>query len=96
MNVLSLGNSFSHDPHAYLHDIAKSDGFDMTCINLFIGGNVLAHAYRNSLSDDRIFEIEMNGTYVGFSVSLKEALINRTWDVITIQQMSLDSVNYDT
>ncbi len=96
MNILSIGNSFSHDPHAYLHAIAKADGFDLTCFNLFVGGNVLSHAYRNSLSDERIFEIEMNGDCVGFSVGLKEALLNRTWDVITVQQMSLDSVNYDT
>ncbi|MBQ3099874.1 MAG: DUF4886 domain-containing protein [Clostridia bacterium] len=96
MNILSIGNSFSHDPHAYLHQIAASDGYDLTCINLFVGGNVLAHAYRNTLSDERIFEFEMNGDYVGFRISLKEALINRTWDVITLQQMSLDSVNYDS
>ncbi|MBQ4054261.1 MAG: DUF4886 domain-containing protein, partial [Clostridia bacterium] len=66
------------------------------CINLFVGGNVFANAYRNSLSDERCFELEMNGQSVGFRVSLKEALLNRTWDVITVQQMSLDSVNYDT
>jgi len=96
MNILSIGNSFSHDPHAYLHTIAEADGYDLTCFNLFVGGNVLANAYRNSLSDDRIFEIAMNGCPVGFKVSLKEALLNRTWDVITLQQMSLDSVNYDT
>ncbi|MBQ4054145.1 MAG: DUF4886 domain-containing protein [Clostridia bacterium] len=96
MNILSIGNSFSHDPHAYLHTIAEADGYDLTCFNLFVGGNVLANAYRNSLSDDRIFDIEMNGCPVGFKASLKEALLNRTWDVITLQQMSLDSVNYDT
>ena len=96
MNIISIGTSFSHDPHAYLHTIAETDGYDLTCFNLFVGGNVLANAYRNSLSDDRIFEIEMNACPVGFKVSLKEALINRTWDVITLQQMSLDSVDYDT
>lgn len=96
MNILSIGNSFSHDPQCYLHQIAEADGFALDCFNLFLGGNLLAHAYRSSLSDDRICELEMNGSYVGFCVSLKEALLNRTWDVITVQQMSLDSVNYDT
>lgn len=96
MNVLSIGNSFSHDPHAYLHQIAEADGTGLDCYNLFLGGNLLAHAYRNSLCDERGCVLEMNGMNVGFCVSLKEALLNRTWDVITLQQMSLDSVNYDS
>ena len=96
MNVLSIGNSFSHNPQAYLHAIAEVDGFHLDCYNLFLGGNLLAHAYRNSLDNERICDLEMNGMNVGFRVSLKEALLNRTWDVVTLQQMSLDSVNYDT
>ena len=40
--------------------------------------------------------LEMNGNSTGFSVSLKEALLNRDWDVITVQQVSSQSPNYDT
>lgn len=96
MNVLSIGNSFSHDPQAYLHQIAAADDVELDCFNLFMGGNLLANAYRNSLSDERAFTLEMNGMQVGFCVSLKEALLNRTWEVITLQQTSIDSVNYSS
>ncbi len=40
--------------------------------------------------------LEMNGNSTGFYVSLKEALLNRDWDVITVQQVRSQSPDYDT
>ncbi len=40
--------------------------------------------------------LEMNGESTGFKVSLKEALLNRDWDVVTIQQVSNKSPYYET
>ena len=40
--------------------------------------------------------LEMNGESTGFNVSLKEALLNRDWDVVTIQQVSAKSPYYET
>ena len=48
------------------------------------------------LSEERVYTLEMNGSSTGFCVSLKEALLNRDWDVITVQQVSSQSPNYDT
>lgn len=48
------------------------------------------------LSEERVYTLEMNGYSTGFRVSLKEALLNRDWDVITVQQVSHQSPNYDT
>ena len=50
--------------------------------------------YRNMLSDDRVYELQYNGCPTGFKVSLNEALLNREWDVITLQQASHRSFDY--
>ena len=96
MNILSIGNSFSQDAQRYLHQIAKADGVELNAFNLYIGGCSLAQHYRNMLSEERLYSLEMNGSSTGFNVCLKEALLNREWDVITLQQASLYSPEYST
>lgn len=96
MKVLSIGNSFSQDAQRYLHQIAQADGFDLDVFNLYIGGCSLATHYRNMLSEKRAYLLEMNGKNTGFYVSLQEALLNRDWDVVTVQQVSDEAVCYET
>lgn len=96
MNILSIGNSFSQDAQRYLHQIARADGVKLTCVNLYIGGCPLSRHYRNMLSEKSEYSLEVNGSNTGFCVSLKDALLNRDWDVITIQQVSHNSMSYDT
>ena len=96
MNILSIGNSFSQDAQRYLHQIAKADGVTMNTFNLYIGGCSLSTHYRNLLSGDRAYTLEMNGVSTGFKVSLKEALLNRDWDIITLQQVSQKSPDYES
>ena len=96
MNVLSIGNSFSQDAQRYLHRIAKADGFTLNTFNLYIGGCPLSLHYRNMISEQRAYTLEMNGQSTGFKVSLQEALLNRDWDVVTIQQVSSKSPYYET
>ena len=96
MDVLSIGNSFSQDAHRYLHAIAKSDGYTLNTFNLYIGGCSISTHFRNMMSDNRAYTLEMNGESTGFKVSIKEALLNRNWDIITIQQVSHESPYYGT
>ena len=97
MNIVSLGNSFSCDAQRYLHDLAKSRGTDIQCVNLFIGGCSLERQYRELLGDRRSYIPEFNGHYAdGFFVSLREALTARSWDYITVQQASHYSCDYST
>lgn len=96
MNILAIGNSFSQDATRYLHDLAKAAGKDLTVINLYIGGCSLSRHYRNMLSGERAYQLECNGHRTGFMVSLSEALLNRDWDYITVQQASHDSTQYET
>jgi len=96
LKVLSIGNSFSQDAQRYLHSIAKADGIDISAFNLYIGGCSLSRHYQNMLCDERAYTLEMNGSNTGFFVSLKEALLNRDWDVITVQQVSQEAPFFDT
>ena len=48
------------------------------------------------LSEEKAYTLEMNGESTGFAISLKEALLNRNWDIITVQQVSHEAPYYDT
>lgn len=96
MNLLSIGNSFSQDAQRYLSRIAGAGGVALNTFNLYIGGCSLSRHYRNMLSEEREYTLEMNGVSTGFKVSLKEALLNRDWDVVTVQQVSQQSPYYGT
>lgn len=96
MNVLAIGNSFSQDATRYLHRIARAAGVNLNVTNLYIGGCSLERHYRNMLSGERAYKLECNGEQTGFPVSLEEALYNRKWDVVTIQQVSSQSIDPET
>ena len=97
MNVLAIGNSFSSDATRYLHALAREDGMKIEVANLYIGGCPLEKHYRNMLSGERAYDLHYNGSETGFFVSMQEALVNRQWDVVTLQQasnFSFDKTSY--
>ena len=96
MEILAIGNSFSQDATRYLHRIARAAGVKLNVTNLYIGGCSLERHYRNMLSGERAYELEYNGERTGFHVSLEEALYNRKWDVVTLQQVSSASIDPET
>ena len=96
MNLLAIGNSFSTDATRYLHDIAVAGGDDLDVTNLYIGGCSLERHYRNMLGDKKDYLLECNGHRTGFYVTVQEALLNREWDVITLQQASHFSAKQET
>lgn len=96
MNVLAIGNSFSEDATRYLHQIARADKENITVVNLYIGGCSLSRHYRNMLSGERAYDLQVNGQKTGFKVSLGEALLNRDWDYVSFQQVSGLSPDYDS
>ena len=96
MNVLSIGNSFSQDAQRYLHSIARADGVEVNCFNLYIGGCPISTHYRNMMGNNKAYMLQVNGHPTGFNVTMEEAILNRNWDVITIQQASHESNDYET
>lgn len=96
IKILSIGNSFSQDAQRYLQKIAKADGVELQTVNLFIGGCPLSLHYRNMLSCEEKYALEVNGESTGFTTSIKKALLSQDWDYITLQQVSHLSFNYET
>ena len=96
MKVLAIGNSFSSDAMRYLHNIAKADGTEMKTVNLFIGGCPLSRHYANMHNDAADYDFEFNGERTGIKVSIRQALQSDVWDVVTLQQASSLSIDYNT
>lgn len=96
MNILLIGNSFSVDATRYLHQIAKSTGEKIDVATLYIGGCPLSTHYKNMLSCKEHYELFYNGNATNFFVNINDALLNRAWDVVTVQQVSSKSVDYKT
>lgn len=88
MKVLAIGNSFAVDANRYLSQIARAAGETIDVVTLYIGGCSLEKHYRNMLSKERAYHLYFNGQATGFFISLKEALLSRAWDVVTMQQAS--------
>lgn len=95
MNVLVIGNGFSHDATRYLHDIAVQEDYDMTVVNLSARKCSLSEHYKNYLTDDKGYSLEYNGETTGFKTSIKEAVLSRDWDVVVLQQEVSQSADYD-
>lgn len=96
VKVLSIGNSFSEDAQRYLHRLAKKEGEWFKTANLYIGGCSLRQHYINCLDDRMAYIYEFNGEYTGLLTSIKQALTSDEWDVVTLQQASLESGNFET
>ena len=88
MKVLSIGNSFSQDAQRWLHQIAAADGYDLTCVNLYIGGCYLERHYRNFTDDACAYDWQENGQKPSFRIAMDRALKKEKWDIVTLQQAS--------
>ena len=96
MKILCIGNSFSCDATRYLHGIAHADNVDIEIVNLYIGGCPLDRHFRNMKGDHRDYLLFFNGKDTGFNMSIKEALLSREWDIVTVQQASKKSYKKET
>ncbi len=97
INILSIGNSFSQDAQRYLSDLARLNGENLQTVNLFIGGCPLEKHFRNFESDARVYDLQINGHgTTGFFTTIKEALLARSWDYVTLQQASPLSYRFET
>ena len=96
MKILSIGNSFSQDAQRYLHGIAASAGDVAKCVNLYIGGCTLKAHYVNLFAQNNLYNLSVNGEALNIYVNIREVLLSDDWDVITLQQQSLNSCKFDT
>ena len=89
IKILSIGNSFSQDAQAYVHQIAASAGIETKVVNLYIGGCSLERHYNNIVENAAAYSYELNGNIrMGRNVSIMEGLCEEDWDYVTMQQAS--------
>ena len=96
LKILSIGNSFSQDAQRYLYELAKQNGIELKTVNLYIGGCSLKTHYLNIIGNKTDYLFEFNGQNTGINVSIDQVLASDDWDVITLQQVSSSSTNYET
>ncbi len=88
MKILAIGNSFSEDATYYLKKIADSAHVDCQVVNLYIGGCSLERHAENIKSNASAYRYERNGVVTDRVVSVKDALQEDRWDIVTVQQVS--------
>ena len=97
MKILSIGNSFSVDAHAYLHTLAKQREIDLKLVNLAIGGCSLQTHWENVEQNNANYGLCIDGEqWAQDCVTIEEILKSDTFDVVTLQQVSHFSGKYET
>ncbi len=94
-NFLAIGNSFSEDLIAYANEIIKNSDANLN-INVYgvgIGGCTLDQHYTYFAHENKLYTLlkynfETKAWEYINSLSLKEALVYESWDVMTLQQHS--------
>ena len=96
MKILAIGNSFSRDATAYLHQLLQAGGVESTVVNLYVGGCSLERHWQNIEADRAEYQYQLNGQLLERYVSIRQALEEQDWDYIVTQQASHDSGWADT
>ncbi len=97
MKILSIGNSFSEDAHVYLHTLAKERKMDLETVNVAIGGCSLQMHWDNIEKGNVNYLLGINGgEWEKDRVSIEQILKSDIFDVVTLQQVSGCSGQYET
>ena len=97
MNILCVGNSFAVDASTYVHQIAKSIGYDINIHVLYIPGCPIDRHWNNFLSKKSEYEFYVNGSKTPeFYGDIFQGLKYTNYDFVTFQQRSGDSVDAKT
>ncbi len=91
LKVLTIGNSFSRSLATYLPAAAQSAGCSIELENVYIGAATLKTHWDNIEKED------LNPDFKYFKkYTYKDLLQKKKWDVVTIQQGSHESWQYQT
>lgn len=95
MKLLSIGNSFSQDAHGFLYDTFKSAGVEVYNVNACVAGCSLQMHWDYFCNNGVVYLYEEKGVLTKHT-TLREALTAEKWDIITLQQVSHFSGQYET
>jgi len=102
--VLTIGNSFAENSIRFLPELARSGGKQLVLFRANLGGHSLQQhvEYLETFSADPLnpkgspYKASTTAGGDGKKISLQEALRSDAWDVVTIQQVSHLSPQYET
>ena len=77
--VLAIGNSFSRDATAYLHDVCRSMGISAHVVNLYIGGCSLERHWSCVLNHEKAYQYQENGIITDRYVGVSDILHDKPW-----------------
>lgn len=95
LKVLAIGNSYSNNTTEFVSKIAESMGYDIEATSLYYPGCSLKQhvtKYENDIADYVLF---VNGKTDWKYLTLKQALENKQYDIITLQD-SPPAVNFSS
>lgn len=88
INVLMIGNSFSVDVGEFTHDLSLGTDREIQLGVLYIGGCNLERHVDCINKNSKEYEWFLNGVSTGKFISIEDALCDRKWDYISLQQVS--------
>ena len=93
LSILTIGNSFTDDPTAYLGSIAKAEGFDLKITKAHHGGSSLLNHWTNYVNNTPYYDSKTVDGATVYTKTLLEYIdpaLNggKYFDMITIQQVS--------
>lgn len=88
INVLMIGNSFSVDVGEFTHDLSLGSNTEIELGVLYIGGCNLEKHVKCLNENSKEYEWFINGASTGKYISIEDALKDRMWDYISLQQVS--------
>jgi hypothetical protein len=94
IRLFMIGNSFSGNASRYLPQITQSAGDEIIIGRAEIGGAPMQKHWDAIVANDANPEDPKGKPYNG--KSLRELLSAKTWDIVSIQQASINSSNIDT
>ena len=96
ISVLMIGNSFSVDAAHFTHQLSLGTDVVIELGVLYVGGCSLEQHIGFIKDGSSPYEWFINGESTGKYISLKDALLMKKWDYITLQQVSVYSGLVDT
>lgn len=99
LKILSIGNSYTDDPTAYLGDIVEKSGADLSklCLYIAVMSGASFETWVDKYKSNETVTISRRvGIYdIGKTSGTLKELLAQDWDIITIQQGSTLANEYD-
>ena len=96
VKFLMVGNSFSVDAMAYVHEVARADGINLVAGVLYYGGCTLEQHNDFIFNRKNVYTYYKNGITDEPDVTFWDVIADEDWDIVTFQNPSTVAGLYDS